>query len=50
MVEAVVERFEVKREVFRALDALAPAGAILASNTSSISITKIAARPGVRTR
>jgi len=49
VVEAVVERFEVKREVFRALDALVPAGAILASNTSSISITKIAAqtrRPG----
>ena len=49
VVEAVVERFEVKREVFRALDAIAPAGAILATNTSSISITRIAAqtrRPG----
>ena len=44
VVEAVSERFEVKREVFRALDGIAPAGAILATNTSSISITKIAAQ------
>ena len=46
VVEAVVERFEVKREVFRELDRVAPARALLASNTSSISITKLAAQTG----
>ena len=46
VVEAVVERAEVKREVFQALDAAAPAEAILATNTSSISITEIAAHTG----
>ena len=43
VVEAAPERFEVKREIFRALDAILPEEAILASNTSSISITKLAA-------
>jgi 3-hydroxybutyryl-CoA dehydrogenase len=43
-VEAVPEVFETKRETFVNLDALAPADAILATNTSSISITKIAAQ------
>jgi 3-hydroxybutyryl-CoA dehydrogenase len=43
IVEAVTENFNVKSEVFRALDAAAKADAILASNTSSISITKLAA-------
>jgi 3-hydroxybutyryl-CoA dehydrogenase len=43
IIEAVTEKLEVKREVFRALDELAGAGAILASNTSSISITKLGA-------
>jgi 3-hydroxybutyryl-CoA dehydrogenase len=42
-VEAVTESFELKRQIFTALDAAAPASAILASNTSSISITEIAA-------
>ena len=42
-VEAAPERMELKAEIFRALDAILPAGAILASNTSSISITKLAA-------
>ena len=42
VVEAVFEKEEVKKEVFRQLDAHAPAGCILASNTSSISITAIA--------
>jgi 3-hydroxybutyryl-CoA dehydrogenase len=42
-VEAATERFELKSEIFRSLDAILPAGAILASNTSSISITKLAA-------
>ena len=41
IIEAVVESTDVKRSVFSALDAAAPAHAILASNTSSISITKI---------
>jgi 3-hydroxybutyryl-CoA dehydrogenase len=44
VVEAVSERREVKFGVFRALDAVAPAEAILATNTSSISITEIAAQ------
>jgi 3-hydroxybutyryl-CoA dehydrogenase len=43
VVEAVVEKPEVKASVFRALDAQCPAHTILSSNTSSISITKIAA-------
>jgi 3-hydroxybutyryl-CoA dehydrogenase len=44
VVEAIPERAELKYELFAALDEMAPAGAILASNTSSISITEIAAR------
>jgi 3-hydroxybutyryl-CoA dehydrogenase len=43
VVEAVVEKPEVKAAVFRQLDAQLPAHAILSSNTSSISITRIAA-------
>jgi len=43
VVEAVVENFEVKQEIFRRLDHICRAGVILASNTSSISVTKIAA-------
>ncbi|HXJ48144.1 MAG TPA: 3-hydroxybutyryl-CoA dehydrogenase, partial [Candidatus Acidoferrum sp.] len=43
IVEAVTESFELKKQIFTALDATAPANAILASNTSSISITEIAA-------
>jgi 3-hydroxybutyryl-CoA dehydrogenase len=43
VVEAAPERFELKAEIFRALDALMPENAILASNTSSISITRLAA-------
>jgi 3-hydroxybutyryl-CoA dehydrogenase len=43
VVEAATEKFEVKAELFRALDAICRPDAILASNTSSISITKIAA-------
>jgi 3-hydroxybutyryl-CoA dehydrogenase len=45
-VEAASERFELKSEIFRSLDAILPAGAILATNTSSISITKLAAQTG----
>jgi len=43
VVEAVVEKIEVKRQVFQELDSLAPGATILATNTSSISITAIAA-------
>ena len=43
VVEAVTENFAVKAEVFKALDQIAGPGAIIASNTSSISITKLAA-------
>lgn len=46
VVEAVVEDFAVKAEVFRKLDGLLPESAILASNTSSISITKLAGVTG----
>jgi 3-hydroxybutyryl-CoA dehydrogenase len=43
VVEAVTENFEIKSEIFRALDARTRPDAILASNTSSISITKLGA-------
>ncbi|MFD8336746.1 3-hydroxyacyl-CoA dehydrogenase family protein [Streptomyces solisilvae] len=43
VVEAVFEKVEVKREIFRALDELVKDDTILASNTSAIPITKIAA-------
>ncbi len=42
VVEAATENVELKLNIFRQLDALCPADCILASNTSSISITKIA--------
>jgi len=42
-VEAAPERLDLKSEVFRALDRILPTQAILATNTSSISITKMAA-------
>ena len=42
VVEAATENTQLKLTIFRQLDELAPAGCILASNTSSISITKIA--------
>ncbi|MEU6344309.1 3-hydroxyacyl-CoA dehydrogenase family protein [Streptomyces sp. NPDC046977] len=43
VVEAVFEKIEVKQEIFRALDKIAHQDAVLASNTSAIPITKIAA-------
>lgn len=43
VVEAVPESFELKKNVFADIDKAAPEHAILASNTSSISITKLAA-------
>ena len=42
IVEAATEDLDLKLKIFRDLDSFAPAGAILASNTSSISITRIA--------
>ena len=49
VVEAATENAELKERIFRELDDVAPPAAILATNTSSISITRIAAvtrRPG----
>ena len=49
VVEAATENVELKQRIFRELDDVAPPAAILATNTSSISITQIAAvtrRPG----
>ncbi|MBV8116258.1 MAG: 3-hydroxybutyryl-CoA dehydrogenase [Silvibacterium sp.] len=49
IIEAATEKFDIKRQLFAELDTLMPAHVILASNTSSISITKLAAqtrRPG----
>ncbi|WP_258097775.1 3-hydroxybutyryl-CoA dehydrogenase [Marinoscillum pacificum] len=43
VVEAATENFEIKKQIFKTMDENAPAAAILATNTSSISITKIAA-------
>ncbi len=42
VIEAVIENAELKQKIFRELDGLADADAILASNTSSISISAIA--------
>jgi 3-hydroxybutyryl-CoA dehydrogenase len=42
VVEAATENEKLKLDIFKQMDAAAPAGCILASNTSSISITKIA--------
>jgi 3-hydroxybutyryl-CoA dehydrogenase len=46
VVEAATEKLAVKQQIFRDLDAMLGADAILASNTSSISITKLAAGTG----
>ncbi len=49
VIEAIAENIDLKLKVFKELDSLCPAHAVLCSNTSSISITKIAAatkRPG----
>lgn len=43
VVEAVFERLDVKHEVFRALDKFCKPGAVLATNTSAIPVTQIAA-------
>jgi 3-hydroxybutyryl-CoA dehydrogenase len=44
VIEAATERFEVKRQIFQELDSIVRPDVILASNTSSISITKLAAQ------
>jgi 3-hydroxybutyryl-CoA dehydrogenase len=44
VIEAATENRELKFQIFRSIDEHAPEGAILATNTSSISITEIAAR------
>jgi 3-hydroxybutyryl-CoA dehydrogenase len=49
VIEAATEKEDLKRSLFRTLDEMVPPGCILATNTSSISITRIAAatkRPG----
>ena len=42
VIEAASEKFEIKQQLFRDLDEICPKETILASNTSSISITKLA--------
>jgi len=43
VVEAVFEKIEIKHEVFRVLDKICKQGAVLATNTSAIPVTQIAA-------
>jgi 3-hydroxybutyryl-CoA dehydrogenase len=43
VIEAATEKWDIKKQIFETLDAVCKPGAILASNTSSISITKLAA-------
>jgi len=43
IIEAAVENMEVKQSIFKQIDQIAPAHAILATNTSSLPITEIAA-------
>ena len=43
MIEAIIERLEAKKELFRALEDIVSPDAILATNTSSLSVTSIAA-------
>jgi 3-hydroxybutyryl-CoA dehydrogenase len=46
LIEAIVEDADVKKAVFREADAVLPSAAVLASNTSSIPITELAAATG----
>ena len=46
IIEAVTEDLGIKVELFRSLDQFAPQQAVIASNTSSISITELAAATG----
>jgi 3-hydroxybutyryl-CoA dehydrogenase len=50
VIEAATENVDIKQKIFKELDSVAPANCMLATNTSSISITRIAAatnRPGM---
>lgn len=46
VIEAAVEKMEIKSQIFKKLDRIAPSHAILATNTSSLPITEIAAVTG----
>ena len=49
VIEAIIEKMEVKKAVFKELDGIVPEHAVLASNTSSLSVTEMAEatkRPG----
>jgi 3-hydroxybutyryl-CoA dehydrogenase len=46
VIEAASERFDLKADIFASLDRILPAHTILATNTSSISITRLAAQTG----
>jgi len=46
LIEAATENLELKLKIFRQLDELAPPQAVIATNTSSISITRLAAATG----
>lgn len=46
VIEAIIEDLEAKKQAFRSLDKFCPPGALLATNTSSMSITMIAAATG----
>ncbi len=46
VIEAVFETIEVKAELYRAINAVCPAGTIFASNTSTLSITRLAGASG----
>ncbi|HZC66497.1 MAG TPA: 3-hydroxyacyl-CoA dehydrogenase NAD-binding domain-containing protein, partial [Candidatus Dormibacteraeota bacterium] len=43
VIEAIIEQLPAKRELFSALDAICPASTIFASNTSSLTVTEMAA-------
>lgn len=43
VIEAIIEKIEIKKELFRELDQICPSNTVLASNTSSLPITTIAA-------
>ncbi len=46
IIEAATENFDLKKQIFKTLDANAKPGVILATNTSSISVTELAAQTG----
>ena len=46
VIEAVTEKEEIKKGIFRALDSVCPPGTILSTNTSSISVTRLSSATG----